>query len=64
MVSEPMLLTVKQAARLLSVSAPLVYRLVHEGQLPLVKIGNASRIPRRALEDLVERLAERGWERE
>lgn len=63
MVSEPMLLTVKQAARALNVSPPLIYRLIHEGRLPLVKIGNASRIPRRALEDLVERLAEHSWER-
>jgi excisionase family DNA binding protein len=40
------LLTIAEFARLYSVSIPTIYRLVGRGELRLVKIGRASRIPR------------------
>jgi len=50
---EPLMVTVREAAGALRVSIPTVYRLIHQGRLPLVKIGRASRIPREAVERLV-----------
>lgn len=46
----PMLLTVKQAAELLSFSRPTVYKLLEEGTLPCVRLGKAVRIARADLE--------------
>ena len=44
------LLTVKQVARRLNVSRSHVYNLMHEAELPYVKIGGAYRISRETLE--------------
>ncbi|WP_370026448.1 helix-turn-helix domain-containing protein [Planotetraspora sp. GP83] len=48
-------LTVEQAARLLSVSKMTVYRLVHSGELPAVRVGRSFRIARRDLDDYLRR---------
>jgi excisionase family DNA binding protein len=56
--SEPILLRVEEAARLLSLSRTTVYELMERGELPSIKYGAARRIPRTALEEWVaQRLA-------
>lgn len=47
---EPLALKVEQVAQLLAVSRSQAYALVREGRIPSVKVGNAIRVPRRALE--------------
>lgn len=47
------LLTVPQAARILTVSRGTVYNLMTNGKLPSLKIGYSRRIPRAALRDLL-----------
>jgi excisionase family DNA binding protein len=49
-----------EAATMLGVSRLTIYRLIHNGQLPSVRVGGQYRLPRRAL---VQRLAETrgGW---
>jgi len=43
---------VADAARFLSVSRSLIYKLINSGVLPSVKIGNSRRIPIRAVREL------------
>jgi excisionase family DNA binding protein len=50
------LLTVREIAKFLSVSAPIVYRLCERGELAHVRISNAIRIPPQALIDYVARI--------
>jgi excisionase family DNA binding protein len=57
---ENSLLTSRQVAGILSVSRPTVYRLVAVGELPVVKIGAATRFRPRDVDALVERLADSG----
>lgn len=55
----PLLLTVKEAAKLLSVGTTKVYQLlngVSGPRLYSVKLGNCRRIPRNALYDYLEKL--------
>ena len=47
---EQALLTVTQAARRLSLGRATTYQLVQRGELPVVRIGRAVRVPVRALE--------------
>lgn len=47
-------LTVDETAELLRVHRNTVYRWVREGRLPSSRIGKQWRIPRRALEKLLE----------
>lgn len=51
---EPLALKVEQVAELLAVSRSQAYALVRRGDLPSVRVGNAIRIPRRALEAWIE----------
>lgn len=50
-------LSVSEAAELLSVSRDLVYELVAQGELPALRLGRRILLPRRALEELVDRAA-------
>lgn len=50
-VDEGRVLTVPEAARYLRLSVSTVYRLLHRGVLPGVKVGNSWRIPLDALSD-------------
>ena len=43
---------VADAARFLGISRSLIYKLLHAGVLPSVKIGNSRRIPIRAVREL------------
>jgi excisionase family DNA binding protein len=46
-------LTVAEVARTMHVSKMTVYRLVHRGELPAVRVGRSFRVPRRAVEDFL-----------
>ena len=45
------LVTVTQVAHILGVSKMTVYRLVHDGTLPAMRIDNSYRVPAAALRD-------------
>jgi excisionase family DNA binding protein len=53
---EPLLLTIVEAARLLSVGRTTVYELMERGELRSVHIGRACRVPIVAVNDYVARL--------
>lgn len=60
--SEVLLLRVAEAARLLACSRSQAYKLVQTGEIPAIRVGSSIRVPRAALERLVEaRLADRDW---
>jgi len=48
------MITLKEAARQLSVSVPTVYRFVKTGQLPCVKVGGRLRLRPAAFEKWIE----------
>ena len=56
--SGKLLLTVEEAAVLLSLGRTFVYELVMRGQIMSVKVGRKRRIPAFALEDFVARQVE------
>ncbi|QBI56865.1 helix-turn-helix domain-containing protein [Streptomonospora litoralis] len=41
----PPLLTVTEVARMLRLSKMTVYRMIHDGRLPAIRIGRAYRVP-------------------
>jgi excisionase family DNA binding protein len=51
---EPVLLTVPEVARRLSLGRATTYLLVQRGALPVVRIGRSVRVPARALEQWVQ----------
>lgn len=51
---EVLALKPEQAARLLQISRSRMYELIRDDQVPHVRVGNAIRIPRRALEAWLE----------
>lgn len=53
-VAEPSLLTPMEAAEALRVSRSQVYRLISEGRLPSTRIAGSVRVPRMALQALIE----------
>jgi excisionase family DNA binding protein len=57
MTTEPKLLRVEDAARLLSLGRSKAYELVAAGELPVVRIGRSVRVPAMALDQYVARLA-------
>ncbi|NCD17267.1 MAG: helix-turn-helix domain-containing protein [Actinobacteria bacterium] len=57
----PRFLTVAEVADVMRVSRMTVYRMVHSGQMPAVRMGRSFRVPAKAVEDLIaEGLAD--WE--
>jgi excisionase family DNA binding protein len=56
--SEPLLVRVEEAARLLSLSRSTIYEMMDRGELPSVRCGAARRIPMAALRAWVERQTE------
>ena len=44
-------LTVAEVASLMRVSKMTVYRLVHHGELPAVRVGRSFRVPEQAVHD-------------
>ena len=49
--SEVRFLTVAEVATLMRVSKMTVYRLVHSGELPAVRVGRSFRVPEQAVHD-------------
>jgi excisionase family DNA binding protein len=52
--NEPELLRVTEAAQLLALSRTKVYEMAERGQIPVVRIGTAVRVPRRKLIEWIE----------
>ena len=50
-----LLLRVEEVAQLLGLSRSKVYEMTASGELPVMKIGTAVRVPKKALEERVER---------
>jgi excisionase family DNA binding protein len=55
----PLLLTVEEAARLLSIGRPKMWRLAMSGEVLSVKIGGSRRIPKSAIEDYIRQLLDK-----
>ena len=49
--SEVRFLTVAEVASVMRVSKMTVYRLVHNGELPAVRVGRSFRVPEQAVND-------------
>lgn len=47
-------LTVAEVASLMRVSKMTVYRLVHSGELPAVRVGKSFRVPEKAVHEYLE----------
>lgn len=47
--------TVAEVAEIMRVSKMTVYRLVHSGTLPAVRVGRSFRVPEQAVNDYLER---------
>jgi len=52
--SEPELLRVVEAAKLMSLSRTKVYEMAEKGEIPVVRIGTAIRIPRKRLLEWID----------
>ena len=51
---EPELLRVNEAARLMSLGRTKVYEMCEKGEIPVVRIGTAVRIPRKKLLEWID----------
>ena len=49
----PRFVTVAEVADLMRVSRMTVYRMIHAGQMPAVRMGRSFRVPLAAVEDLI-----------
>jgi len=52
--SEVRFLTVAEVAALMRVSKMTVYRLVHSGELPAVRVGKSFRVPEKAVHEYLQ----------
>lgn len=52
--AEMRFLTVAEVATLMRVSRMTVYRLVHSGDMPAVRVGRSFRVPERAVHDYLQ----------
>lgn len=53
--SEVAFVTVAEVAQMMRVSKMTVYRLVHSGELPAVRVGRSFRVPEEAVHDYLRR---------
>lgn len=53
-ISEIRFLTIAEVAAVIRVSRMTVYRLVHNGELPAIRVGRSFRIPQQAVNDYLE----------
>ncbi|MDP9806668.1 excisionase family DNA binding protein [Trueperella bonasi] len=51
--SAPQFFTVAEVAEMTRVSRMTVYRMVHSGELPAVRVGNSYRVPKSAVDSLL-----------
>ncbi|MFC2034199.1 helix-turn-helix domain-containing protein [Chloroflexota bacterium] len=49
----PSTMTVEEAAKVLSISRGLAYEMVRQGKIPALRFGRVIRVPRHALEQLL-----------
>ena len=54
-ISEVKFLTVAEVATVMRVSKMTVYRLVHSGELPAVRVGRSFRVPEQAVHDYLDK---------
>ena len=52
--AEAKFLTVAEVAAHMRVSKMTVYRLVHSGELPAIRVGRSFRVPEKAVHDYLE----------
>ena len=52
--AEVRFLTVAEVAAIMRVSKMTVYRLVHAGELPAVRVGRSFRVPEQAVHDYLQ----------
>jgi excisionase family DNA binding protein len=52
--SEVLFLTVAEVATVMRVSKMTVYRIVHAGELPAVRVGRSFRVPEKAVHDYLQ----------
>ena len=52
-VARAQFLTVAEVAGLMRVSKMTVYRMVHSGELPAMRVGRSFRVPERAVEEFL-----------
>ncbi|MEP7035550.1 MAG: helix-turn-helix domain-containing protein [Dermatophilaceae bacterium] len=52
--AEVRFVTVAEVASLMRVSKMTVYRLVHSGELPAIRVGRSFRVPESAVHDYLE----------
>jgi len=55
--ARPSFLTVAEVADAMRVSRMTVYRLVHAGEMPAIRVGKSFRVPAAALEEYLARAA-------
>ena len=60
--SEPLLVSVKKAAEMLSISRSQCYELVRAGTIPAVRLGRSIRVSYAGLQEFISRLEEQGME--
>lgn len=53
--SAPQFLTVAEVADIVRVSRMTVYRMVHAGELPAVRVGNSYRVPKDSVDELLSK---------
>lgn len=52
--TERLVLTVEEAGKLLGVSKPHAYKLVREGQIPVIRLGRRVVVPKLALQKFLD----------
>lgn len=52
--SAPQFYTVTEVAQVMRVSKMTVYRMIHAGQLPAIRVGKSFRVPQPAVEQLLD----------
>ncbi|MSS84163.1 helix-turn-helix domain-containing protein [Actinomycetaceae bacterium WB03_NA08] len=50
----PQFLTVSEVAEVMRVSKMTVYRLIHAGELPAIRVGKSFRVPSAAVQQLLD----------
>jgi excisionase family DNA binding protein len=53
-ISQVQFLTVAEVAKMMRVSKMTVYRLVHSGEMPAVRVGKSFRVPEKAVNTYLE----------
>ncbi len=53
-ISEIHFLTIAEVAAIIRVSRMTVYRLVHNGELPAIRVGRSFRIPQQAVNEYLQ----------